>query len=185
MPKQPKTCLTQQYHKSLIIQFQTTLATWQHTLFGPIHKLQPTNQLLYACQAKETISIVSNASVQKNKQSGFAWIISHHKQNLWKGMGLAPGNADDMYLGCAEAFGMSAVLTFLQYHQFNNSPLHCFCDNLGIITTTAKMLTQTITQPNDATNDARDIYLAFVMQYRNAHHSNLAFFMFWAIRIKT
>jgi len=42
-------------------------------------------------------SIVSDALVQKNQQSRFAWVIAFKEAALWKGVGLAPGSADDMY----------------------------------------------------------------------------------------
>jgi len=54
------------------------------------------------------ILLVSDASVQKTKQSGFAWVITNKTITLWKGVGLAPGNAEDMYSGRAEAFGLMA-----------------------------------------------------------------------------
>jgi len=57
--------------------------------------------------------IISNASVQKTKQSSFAWVIAQDDQSLWKGVGLAPGTADNMYSGRAEAFGLLAALLFL------------------------------------------------------------------------
>jgi len=104
--------------------------------------------------------------VQKNKQSNFAWVIAHNAQPLWKGVGLAPGLAEDMYSGQAEAFGLLAGLTFLQYyiicydkHNFQDALLQCFCDNMGVLTNIIA-LTDTITpRPNDTTNDDRAIYL--------------------------
>jgi len=65
---------------------------------------------------------------------------------------------------CRSIWNTSSL--FLKYYivcygssQFTESPLHCFCNNLGVITTVSDMLMQTITQPNKATNDDRDIYL--------------------------
>jgi len=48
-------------------------------------------------QAGITIMLVSDASVLKDKQSSFAWVIAKDKCTLWKGVGLAPGSADNIY----------------------------------------------------------------------------------------
>jgi len=65
----------------------------------------------------------------KNKQSSFAWLIMHDTTTLWKGVGLAPGTADDIHSGQAVAFGLLAGLLFLQHYiksydpsQFTDSP---------------------------------------------------------------
>jgi len=97
--------------KSLIQQFYIMIAQWQKLLFGPLQKICLTNQLLYANQAMDTVSIVRNASVQKDKQSSFVWVISLHDQILWHRVGLAPGHTDDMYSGCAEAFEILAAFS--------------------------------------------------------------------------
>ncbi len=101
------------HHTSHIVQFCAMLEPWQHPLYGPICKLQPTNWLLHVCQDGSTHLLVSNASVQKNKQSRFACVINHDNTMLWKGVGLALGSADDMYSGRAEAFGILTGLLFL------------------------------------------------------------------------
>jgi len=154
-------------HTSLIAQFCSTLAQWQWPLFGLIRQLQPTQQLVNISQANGMITVVSEASVQKDKNSGFAWVIAHHEWTLWRGVGLAPGHEDDIYLGRAEAFGLLASLTFLQHyiqrygcHLFPESPLQCFCDNLGLITTITDMMTPMIIRPNNAMNNDHDIMLA-------------------------
>ena len=113
------------------------------------------------------IILVSDASVQKNKQSSFAWVITCHETILWKGVGLAPGHHEDIYSGRAEAFGVLAALLFLQHYiksyeptQFTDSPLTCYCDNAGVINNVNDLLSIKITRPNDSTNDDRDVYLA-------------------------
>jgi len=84
--------------------------------------------------------IVSNASVQNNGQSGFAWVIAHNAMPMWHGMGLAPGPEIDMYSGRAKAFGLYAAILFLQYYLSCYNALQrkvqvsCYCDNLGLIT---------------------------------------------------
>jgi len=107
-------------HTPLLIanspQFWTMLEPWNWPLFGPICKLQPTNSILNTTMKKEPILLLSDAMVQKKKQSGFAWVISHHAQPLWKGIGLALGHASEIYSRRAEAFGLLAGLTFLQHY---------------------------------------------------------------------
>jgi len=97
------------------------------------------------------LSSVSDASLQKNKQSSFAFVLAYEEQPLWKGVGLALGHADNMYSGQAEAFGLIAGLTFLHYYMtcyghalFHESTLHCFRDNLGVITNVAELITPSI-----------------------------------------
>jgi len=111
--------------------------------------------------------ISTDVSVQKSKQSGFAWTIAHKNCPLWHGVGLAPGHEEDMYSGRAEAFLLLMGLTFLMHYldsyghnNFSASPLQCFCNNLGIITNVTKLLMPTILCPNNTTNDDRDIYEA-------------------------
>jgi len=104
--------------------------------------------------------------VQKDGQSGFAWVIAQDNQPLWRGLGLAPGPIEDMYSGRAEAFGILAALIFLQYYlscyPVLTQPiqLNCFCDNLGVITNLTEMQQDMPIRPNDTTADDRDIYLA-------------------------
>jgi len=94
--------------------------------------------------------IISDASVQKNKQSGFAWIIAQNCTTLWHGAGLAPGSADDIYLGCAKAYGILAAIMFLTYYvqcYTETQPpmvIKCFCDNIGIVTTLCSLQTNQI-----------------------------------------
>jgi len=80
---------------------------------------------------------------------------------------LALGCTKDMYSGRVEAFRLLAALIFLQYYiqsysptQFSDSSINCFCENLGIITIINDMMTPTIIQLSDTTNDDRDVYLA-------------------------
>jgi len=114
--------------------------------------------------------LVSNALVQKTKQSGFAWVIAYENQPLWKGIRLAPGTADNIYSGCAKAFGLVAGLTFMHYyitcyshHAFQEADLHCFCNNMGILTNVTALLHPTTVQPNDMTNDDHDVYMEISM----------------------
>jgi len=86
--------------------------------------------------------------------------------NLWKGVGIAPGTAEDMYSGHMEAFGVLAAMIFLKYYvscydtmQFMDSPVQCFCNDLGVITNVMSMQTLTVTCPNDATKQQQPRYL--------------------------
>jgi len=58
--------------------------------------------------------LISDASVQKSKQSRFVWTLAHDNWTLWRRVGLAPGHAEDIYSGHAEAFGLLAGLIFLK-----------------------------------------------------------------------
>ena len=153
--------------RSISDQLRRTLKPWQKPLFGPIYKHQPTTLLRDLCRYKHTISIISDASVQKTKQSGFAWVIAHEDRPLWKGVGLAPGTADDMYSGRAEAFGLLAALLFLAHYiesfeppTFRDSPIDCYCDNIGVITRTTEKMSATTVRPNDSTANDSDVYTA-------------------------
>jgi len=58
--------------------------------------------------------IVSNASVQKNGCSGFAWVIAAGLTPLWQGFGLEPGKADGIHSSRAEAFGLLMATIFIR-----------------------------------------------------------------------
>jgi len=130
----------------LVAQFHAQLEPWQKPLYGPIRKYKKTTYLNDLCKQNQTIILVSDASVQKNKQSGFAWILTNGEQNLWAGVRIAPGTAEDMYSGRAEAFSVLAGLLFFNYYTAcfpktndTHAQLQCFCDNLGIITNVTEM----------------------------------------------
>jgi len=156
-------------YKSITAQFQATLAPWKWPLFGPIMKMQPTARLQDTSRTRLPLLLVSNVSVQKNKQSSFTWIITHNATTLWKGIGLAPGTADNIYSGWAEAFGLLTGLLFLQHYiesydpsQFTDSPLHCFCNNASVITNVNDLMTSTCTCLNDTTNNNQDVFLVII-----------------------
>ncbi len=117
----PPTAHYDQY-RTIVEQFRMTLDSWQKLMFGPICRIQPTPCLYQANQAHGNISLISDASVQKSKQSGFTWIIAHGQSPMWCGVGLAPGPAADIYSGRAEAFGLLAGLTFLQHYIHSYGP---------------------------------------------------------------
>jgi len=116
-------------------QFRSSLQPWQRPLFGPIQKLQHVHQLQNLRNNEQPIAIVSNASLQKDHRSGFAWVITNQDRPLWQGVGLAPGNADDMHSGRAEAFGVLAALIFLSHYIQSYGP-HLFLSQLFNATAT-------------------------------------------------
>jgi len=143
-----------------------------HTLHATLSDHQP-------------VLIISDASVQSDGQSGFAWVIVHKATPLWCRMGLAPGPPEDMYSGCAKAFGLLAATIFLQYYLScfqpltEATPIACYCDNLGVITMLTNMQTTSITRPNDMTNDNQDIYLAISAVVNLCHMIN---FQYWHVK---
>jgi len=163
----PNTTVPTAAISSLIAQFRAQLNPWQKPLYGAIRKYQKTTSLHDLLVQHSTLTLVSDASVQKNKQSGFAWIITHEERPLWAGVGLAPGHNEDMYSGRAEAFGVFAGLLFFCHYTASFSPasyhgatLQCHCDNQGILTNITEMRTTTSKRPNDTTSDDYDIYAA-------------------------
>jgi len=71
-------------------QFCASLLSWQCILFGSLQKAGSTNALLgYLC-AYQQLTLVSNASMQKNGRSSFSWIIAHHHTMFWCSSSLAP-----------------------------------------------------------------------------------------------
>jgi len=138
------------------------------------------------------ITIVTDASTQKNKQSGFSWVILHLDKSLWKGVGLFPGPAKDMYLGRVEAFGLLAALIFTHYYiscyklqQFSDSLIQCFFDNLGVITNMSNPQNKTVKCPNNATNDDHNVYLAILQATRQCAPLQVSFPMYLAIKTRT
>jgi len=110
--------------------------------------------------------MVNNALVQKMDTAALhGRVIANELTLLWHRMGLALGPANDMYLGQAEAFGISAATIFLihylsyYHHPIPTMTLQCFCDNLRVMTTLASMQQERIQCPNNTTNNDCNIYL--------------------------
>jgi len=145
LPLNPDLDRGKPYYSMLQHQFHHNLLPWQNALFGLIQKVGSTNKLKCLLQSECPVMIVSDASVQKNGQSGFAWIIAHAHILLWRGTGLAPGPVDDTYSRHAEAYGLLATITFLCFYvncYDNQIPIQtsqCYCDNSGVITNLTKM----------------------------------------------
>jgi len=101
----------------------------------------------------------------KNGHSGFAWILAGNHTMIWCRTGLAPGPAEDMYLGHAEVYGLLATTIFLSYYvscydvPLPSTNIKCYCDNIGIINTPCSLQTEQILWLNDTINDDRDIFL--------------------------
>jgi len=102
---------------------------------------------------------------------------------LWKGVGLAPGTADDMYSGRAEAFGLLAALLFLAHYiesfeppTFRDSHIDCYCNNIGVITRTTEKMYATMVRPNDSTANDSDLYTAMDYAIRRCSPAILNFF---------
>jgi len=110
------------YFTTLQQQFRSSIPSWKRVLFGSLWKAYSTKTLYECLRANMPILIVSDASVQNNGHSGFAWVIAHEATPLWRGLGLAPGPDDDMYSGRAEAFGLFAAISFFQYYLLCYSP---------------------------------------------------------------
>jgi len=98
-PVPPPTTATAVQYKTLQQQFCSVLPLWKHVLYRSLHKAHSTNTLYQKLTTMMLIMIVSNASVQNDGQSGFAWVIAHDAAPLWRGMGLTPGPEVDMYSG--------------------------------------------------------------------------------------
>jgi len=96
-------------------------------------------------------------------------VIVHNEEALWRGVGLAPGPAEDMHSGRAEAFGMLVATIFLQHYiqsyepdRFAETLIRCYCDNIGVTTMLTTMQNSMIVRPNETTADDRDVYLAII-----------------------
>jgi len=159
------TSTTVQYFATIQQQFRRQLRPWQRPFFGSLRKSHPTNALYQRLQNKNPVLIVSDASVQKNGHSGFAWIIADDADPLWRGQGLAPGHEDDIHSGRAEAMGLLAALIFLSYYLTCYEPLQstavsCYCDNAGVITKIESAQDEPTPRPNDTTANDSDLYVA-------------------------
>jgi len=108
----------------------------------------------YMIEAKSSLIVVSNASLNLQKQSAFSWIISTTLQVLWTGAGTVPGPQHDTYSRQAEGFGLLAALSFLKQYfshlpaltMSSSKPIKGHCNNLGLIQQVTKM--QTCKTPN-------------------------------------
>jgi len=157
-------------YSTLQKQFRQSIPPWKRQLFYSLRKARSTNTLHTLLKDSIKVMIVSDASVQKNGQSGFAWVLAHDAKPIWRGTGLAPGPEDDIYSGRAEAYGLLAAITFISYYvlcyeeQFPSTTVKCYCDNAGVITNLNSLITCDNIRPNDTTADDRDLYQAITAQ---------------------
>jgi len=101
---------------TLARQFRQQMHPWQRPMFGSLRKAGNNKNLIKQLLAERPIMTVSDASIQKNNNSGFAWVIAQENATLWRRLGIAPGLSKDIYSGHAEAYGILAAITFLQYY---------------------------------------------------------------------
>jgi len=116
--------------------------------------------------------LVSNASVQKNGCSGFAWVIAAGLTPIWRGLGLAPGLSDNIHSGRVEAFGLLAALIFIRQYLSYYPPLDldttikCYCDNSGVITILTNLQWELRIHPNDTMHNDMDLYMEIIDKVR-------------------
>jgi len=157
------------------------LDNWRQPLFGSLQKAGTANLLYRLLRAKRPLMLVSDASVQKNGRSGFAWVIAAGKTPIWRGLGLAPGPSDDIHSGRAEAFGLLAAILFLRHYISYYPPLEfdttmtCHCDNSGVITNLTNLQKEPKLRPNDTMHNDMDLYLEITA---NARTTNRILFRF-------
>jgi len=139
IPRAITTTPPPQSYNTIQQQFRASLQPWQQPLFGSLRKAGSPNTLVAFLRESRQLMLVSDASVQKNGQSGFAWIIARNHTMLWRGAGLAPGPEEDIYSDRAEAYGILAATIFLSYYvkcydeSLPPTMVKCFCDNSGVI----------------------------------------------------
>jgi len=161
--------------------WQTLVEPWQKPLFGSIRKAGSPNMFYRLLRAQQPLLLVSDASVQKNGRSGFAWVLAAGPTPLWRGLGLAPGPFDDIHSGRAEAFGLLAALIFIQQYLSYYPPLEldttikCYCDNSGVITNLTNLQREMHIRPNDTTNNDMDLYLEIIANARACPHTTFPF----------
>jgi len=74
-PPHPHTTVPTAAIPSLVVQFRAQLQLWQQPLYGVIRKHQKTTLLHELLAQKQTLTLVSDASVQKNK---LKWLCMDH-----------------------------------------------------------------------------------------------------------
>jgi len=164
MPSPPIT-----HHGSLLCNIQSNLPNYAPELWTKIdpvpHQDLPTLQQ-YLTATTGPLLVVSDASLNLQKQSAFSWIISTTTQVLWTGSRTVPGTQRDAYSGRAEGFGLLAALSFLeQYlHHLSVPPastpplIKGYCNNSGLIQQVNKMHTNKIPNPSWAIKNDYDLH---------------------------
>ncbi len=71
------------FYATLQQQFQSKLLLWQKLLYGSLCKAFSMHTLHATLSMHHSVMIVSNASVQPNGQSRFAWVIANDAMPLW------------------------------------------------------------------------------------------------------
>jgi len=158
--------------------FPTRIVLFACILRGVMSWLVEANEGLASCFLDKIRILNKNvphkgklyASVQNNGHSRFAWVIAHQPTLIWQGMGVAPGTAEDMYSGQAEAFGILAATIFLSHYisyYCNPIPAMQIQNNIGVVTTLANLQKDTIKHPNNTTANDHDIFLEITTTANN------------------
>jgi len=101
--------------------------------------------------------IISDASLNSQKQSAFSCIICTTTQELWTRAGTIPRTQCNAHLGWAEGFGLLATFTFLEHYLQHSSitllpsppMIHGYCNNLSLQTSKIPNPSCTITNDYD------------------------------------
>jgi len=121
---------------------------------------------------KRPLMLVSDASVQKNGCSGFAWAIAAGPTPIWRSLGLAHSPSDDIHSGRGEAFGLLAAILFIRHYISYYPPLEfdttmtCHCDNSGVITNLTNLQKKPKLWLNDTMHNDMDLYLEITANAR-------------------
>jgi len=156
LPEQPQL----QIHYQLI----TPITRWESILWANIQVQTQIPDLYQYINMGQQIIVSSNATMNPNCDSSFAWLIAMH-QPLWQGEGAVPGPIKDAHTRQSEAYILLTALKFLvHYIQHFLMIYHltrtmlAFCDNSGTISRIESLLQEKPTLTHSMILDNYDVY---------------------------
>jgi len=137
---------------------------WESKLWAHIQVQTRIPDLYQHLNIGKQITISSDAAMNPNRDSSFAWLIATH-QPLWQGEGAVPGPVEDAHTSRSEAYGLLTALRFLA-HYLKHFPLiyHltrtivAYCDNSSTVSRVESLLKEKPPLTRSTMLDDYDVY---------------------------
>jgi len=154
---------------------------WEEKLWAPIQIQTRLPDLYQHITSGRIITISSDAAMNPNRDSCFAWLIATDKP-IWQGEGAIPRPVEDAHTGRSEAYGLLTALCFLA-HYLQHFPmtyhltrtLTAYCDNSGTVTRISTLLQEKPRLTRSTILDDYDVYAEIVQATRSIHPLRVQF----------
>jgi len=148
---------------------------WDNKLWPNIQVNTRIPDLYQQIMSGRLITIHSDAAMNPNRDSSFAWLIATDKP-IWTGEGAVPGPVEDAHTGRSEAYGLLMAMRFL-VHYLCHFPMTyhmtrtmvAYCDNSGTVSQIESLLKEKQRLTSSTIMDDYDVYEEIAQATRNLH----------------